>query len=79
MKRKNTYCSDCGRELQKIIVPAEKVRKFINYYFGYRHVFNKFDSETGVRQYASYYKCPKYGLWGKHDSYEDEAKLVKYN
>lgn len=69
----NRYCGRCGRKLIRVTVPAEKITKMIMYRSF--HPYDKYNPETGLRQYARYWKCPKQWLWF-HDEYENEAHLV---
>lgn len=74
---KTKYCGYCGQKLVKVIVPAEKVTKWL--IFNSYHPFNQFDLNKGHRQYAWYWKCPRYSRWPwgfNHDEYEQDAKLA---
>lgn len=69
------YCSECGAPLMVVVVKAETI---IEPYSGFRR-FSKFNSKTGRRQYAKYWKCPEATNWlfNHHDNFDWKAVLIK--
>lgn len=74
---KKAFCSYCGTELVKVVVPAEKICLENRLYGGTYNPFNKYDPVTGIRQYATYYRCPKRNWFFRHDVFDEQAELVK--
>lgn len=75
MKPKENYCGKCGAMLIKQVVPAEKIKRFVPYH-GFIKPFDKYNEETGERQYAEYYKCPHSRWFNNHSEYEDESQII---
>ena len=79
MDKKNNkrYCVKCGKELQKIRIPAEKAGFIYNEVNDGVRTLPAFNPETGERQYATRYKCPMikwYNIISDHSDYTEKER-----
>jgi len=57
------YCGKCGA---KLVWKQEEAEKHLNKLY---IRFDKYDIETGKRQFVGWWECPKSRWWNRHDSY----------
>lgn len=72
MKKKTKFCGECGRVLIQKLEPAEWHDAYNDGVFSVR--YDKYDPETGERQWVTRWECPNKRRWNSHDRYP--VKLV---
>lgn len=64
------FCTECGTELRKKRVGAEKMHDFEGNYCA------KFDRDTGKRQYVWEFRCKKEKWYNRHSRFYEECEKL---
>ena len=75
--RTEKYCEKCGAELIRLPKPAEKIKiEVCNGFDSWTTILGqRFNTETGMRQFGIIVKCPNATRWNDCMNFVDEGSL----